>query len=396
MDSISKIYLQDLNQQLRLIAIAIETGEPWTEEISAHKESNLEIDRLTDSIQILVSAVAKQTQIHLKAAQQLQEAKNLAESGSRAKSQFLTNMSHELQTPMNAILGYSEMLMEDALENANPTAHRDLSHIYTAGQHLLRLINDILDLSKIEADKMELYLEHFDLQTMLDEVVMTVQPLILKNNNQLIVHKDPNLTSIYADITKIRQILFNLLNNATKFTDRGTITLSLEQEAPTQDLKICVSDTGQGMTPEQLETLFDAFYQVDSSITRHYGGTGLGLTLTRYFCEMMGGTIRVDSQPNSGTRFTIRLPREVRSPIRIEPLEVLFPSQVSLEGEAKGEAVGEARCKVLVIDDDPTFQELMQRFLSQEGFKIISAQNAIEGLKLARELDPDVITLDVI
>lgn len=391
MDSISQAHLQSLNQQIRLIAIAIETAEPWTEEILVHKESNLEIDQLTDSIQILVSAVAQQTQIHLKAAQELEEAKNLAEAGSRAKSHFLANMSHELRTPMSAILGYSEMLMEDALENANPGAHRDLSHIYTAGQHLLRLINDILDLSKIEAGKMELYLEHFDLQTMLDEVVMTVQPLILKNNNQLTVHRDPNLTNIYADITKIRQILFNLLSNATKFTHQGTITLSLEQEAQTQDLKICVSDTGPGMTVEELETLFEAFYQVDSSITRHYGGTGLGLALTRYFCEMMGGTIRVDSQPNCGTKFTIRLPREVRSPIQIEPLEVLFQSGMSLGDEALGETV----CRVLVIDDDPTFQNLMQRFLSQEGFQIISAGNATEALELARELDPDVITLDV-
>lgn len=395
MDSISQAHLQNLNQQIRSIAIAIETGEPWTQEISAYKESNLEINQLTDSIQILVSAVAQQTQIHLKAAQELQEAKKLAEAGSRAKSHFLANMSHELRTPMSAILGYSEMLMEDALENANPGAHRDLNHIYTAGQHLLRLINDILDLSKIEAGKMELYLEHFDLQTMLDEVVMTVKPLILKNNNQLTVHRDPNLTTIYADITKIRQILFNLLSNATKFTHRGIITLSLEQEAQTQDLKICVSDTGTGMTPEQLETLFEAFYQVDSSITRYYGGTGLGLALTRYFCEMMGGTIRVDSQPNCGTRFTVRLLREVRSPIPLEPLEALFQSQMSLEDGGRGEALGETACKVLVIDDDPTFQDLMQRFLSQEGFQIISARNATEALKLARELDPDLITLDV-
>lgn len=395
MDNISKANLQHLTQQLRLIAIAIETGESWTEEISTYKESNLEIDQLTDSIQILVSAVAQQTQIHLKAAQELEEAKNLAEAGSRAKSHFLANMSHELRTPMNAILGYSEMLMEDAIENANLGAHRDLSHIHTAGQHLLRLINDILDLSKIEAGKMELYLEHFDLQTMLDEVVMTVQPLILKNNNQLTVHRDPNLTSIYADVTKIRQILFNLLSNATKFTDRGTITLSLEQEGQTQDIKICVSDTGTGMPVEELETLFEAFYQVDSSVTRHYGGTGLGLAITRYFCEMMGGTIRVDSQPNCGTRFIVRLPREVRSPI--EPIELLLQSRMSLEGEALGETLcpREAVYKVLVIDDDPTFQDLMQRFLFQEGFEIISARSATEALKLARELGPDVITLDV-
>ena len=390
MDSISQAYLQDLNQQLRSIAVAIEIGEPWIEEIPIYKESSPEIHQLTHSIQLLLGTVAQQTQIHLKAAQELNEAKDLAEAGSRAKSQFLANMSHELRTPMNAILGYSEMLMEDAVENSTPSAHQDLSRIHTAGKHLLRLINDILDLSKIEAGKMELYLEQFDLQTMLDEVVMTVQPLMLKNKNRLIVHRDPDLTSIYSDITKIRQILFNLLSNAAKFTDRGSITLSLDQEPKTQNLKISIADTGTGMTAEQLETLFEAFHQVDSSITRHHGGTGLGLAITQYFCEMMGGTISVNSRPDYGTTFTISLPREVRLPMPIE--EVVFQNQRMPLNSA---GASNRLCKVLVIDDDLTFQELMQRFLCQEGFEIISARNATEAMTLARELSPDVITLDV-
>lgn len=391
MDSVNKTHLQQIIQQTQTIAQAITRGEPWDEVLPTISDRSVcpEVLQLSETIQTLLQTVAEQSRSHLKASQDLREAKDLAEAGSRAKSQFLANMSHELRTPMNAILGYSEMLMEDALEASNLGWHRDLSRINTSGQHLLGLINDILDLSKIEAGKMELYLEQFDLQEMIDEVVMTIQPLLDKHGNHLTVHRDPALTTVFADLTKVRQILFNLLSNATKFTDRGTIILTLEREPHTQDLCIRITDTGTGMNPEQMENLFEAFSQADSTTQRRYGGTGLGLAITRYFCEMMGGSISVSSQPEQGTTFTVYLPSEVR--------EMQLPELITFDRSSLPKMVkqGEENCRVLVVDDDPTFQELMQRFLSQEGFEIISASNAAEALQLAHEIAPDVITLDV-
>jgi signal transduction histidine kinase/ActR/RegA family two-component response regulator len=391
MDSANKTHLQQIVQQTQTIAQAITHGQPWDEKLPSISERSVcpEVLQLSEAIQALLHTVAEQSRSHLKASQELREAKDLAEAGSRAKSQFLANMSHELRTPMNAILGYSEMLMEDALEASNLSWHRDLSRINTAGQHLLGLINDILDLSKIEAGKMELYLEQFDLQEMIDEVVMTIQPLLNKQGNQLIVHRDPQLTTLFADLTKVRQILFNLLSNATKFTDRGTIILTLERETQTEDLCIRLADTGTGMNPEQMENLFEAFSQADSATHRRYGGTGLGLAITRYFCEMMGGSISVTSQPEQGTTFTVYLPSEVR--------EIQLPELIAFDRSTLPNIVknGEGPCKVLVVDDDPTFQELMHRFLCQEGFEIISASNATEAIQLAKESKPDVITLDV-
>jgi CheY-like chemotaxis protein len=223
---------------------------------------------------------------------------------------------------------------------------------------------------------------------MIDEVVVTIQPLLNKHGNELVVQRDPNLTTVFADLTKVRQILFNLLSNATKFTDRGTILLTLEREAHSQNLCIRLTDTGTGMTPEQMENLFEAFSQADTATHRRYGGTGLGLAITRYFCEMMGGSISVTSQPGQGTTFTVYLPSEVR--------EMPLPEMITFDRSAlRSMADGEAPCKVLVVDDDPTFQELMQRFLAQEGFEIISASNAAEAIQLAKEIAPDVITLDV-
>jgi signal transduction histidine kinase len=245
-----------------------------------------------------------------------EEARQHAENATKAKSLFLANMSHELRTPMNAIIGYSELLQEEAEDNGHEEYVADLKKVQTAGRHLLSLINSVLDLSTIEAGKMTLCLEDCDVGEMLDEVTSSAQPLVAKNRNTLAAEIADNVGRMRADVTKVRQTLFNLLSNAAKFTSDGRIVLSAAREAsPDGDwLTFRVSDSGIGMTPPQLASVFEAFTQADSSTTKKYGGTGLGLTITKSFCEMMGGSIAVASEPGRGSTFTVRLPAVVRAP----------------------------------------------------------------------------------
>ncbi len=359
---------------------------------------------------------------------QLEVAKNAAEAANRAKSTFLANMTHELRTPLNAIIGYSELLQEEALELGAEEFVMDLASINMAGKQLLNIISDILDISKIEAGKMTLFLETFDVLSLVEQVVTTVQPLVGKNGNTLSVNCDRRIGTIYSDFSKLRQALLNLASNSAKFTDRGKITINVWKEEGevlqadnSEELSAThcgrensaivfqVIDTGIGMTDDQVSRLFGAFSQADDSTTRRYGGTGLGLTISRKFCQMMDGDITVESEFDCGSTFTIRLPlmvseKEVKSDRAIAeipadtssnldtivvPIEVKKPIVRSQPLELPNAAT------VLVIDDDPDARDLITRCLSKQGFRVRSSASGEAGLLLAKELLPDAITLDV-
>jgi len=331
---------------------------------------------------------------HRKQAQEdLLKAKDVAEEASRAKSTFLANMSHELRTPLNAIIGYSEMLEEEAQDSAALETVQDLQKIKSAGKHLLALINDVLDLSKIEAGKMSLHLETFEVSGMIEEVVTTLQPAIGKNSNTLRVRLADEVGTMRADITKVRQILFNLLSNACKFTDHGRISVDVDQstEAGLDWLRFRVTDTGIGISAKQKENLFQEFAQADTSIARKYGGTGLGLAITHRFVHLMKGRIGVESQLGGGSTFTVHVPAQAT-------LERVGPIQAEGNSEAF-DAMSQikiGRDTILVIDDDAAVRELMSRFLGKLDFNVLTVASGEEGLRLAKQVRPVLITLDVV
>lgn len=326
-------------------------------------------------------------------------AKEASEAANQTKSMFLANMSHELRTPLNAIVGYSEMLHEEASEQGLDSFAVDLDKIHASGRQLLGLINDILDLSKIEAGKMELFLEDFDLKFLIDDVATTIGPMVKKNANVLKIECSADIGGMRADQAKVRQALFNLLSNAAKFTHEGSVTLHAVRERMDRAEWIVfrVIDTGIGLSPEKLLRLFQDFTQADASTTRKFGGTGLGLALTRRFCQMMGGDVTVQSKEGDGSIFTIKLPAVVSQleiPRSEDPRGEDAPT-ASIERRTGDPSPAPGTC-VLVIDDNGSQRDLMRRFLVKEGYCVRTAATGEEGLRLAREMLPIAITLDVL
>jgi signal transduction histidine kinase/DNA-binding response OmpR family regulator len=316
-----------------------------------------------------------------------EKSRQLAEA-SQHKSQFLANMSHELRTPLNAIIGVSEMLREDAESLKQDT--EPLDRVLGAGRHLLALINDILDLSKIEAGRMELHLETFPLAPVIEDVAKTIEPMAAKNGNRVVINCAPDLGTIHADQTRFRQTLLNLASNANKFTEKGTVSIAAQpQRLDGRDgITIAVTDTGIGMTPEQMGKLFQEFSQASTTTASKFGGTGLGLAISRHFCRMMGGDITVESEPSKGSTFTIRLPRIVQgveAPVTEGRAAPVHPIAEDAEEPL-----------ILVVDDDTTARDLVVRHLERAGFAAVAARGGQEGLRLVRELRPAAVTLDII
>ncbi|MBB3048116.1 signal transduction histidine kinase/ActR/RegA family two-component response regulator [Litorivivens lipolytica] len=309
-----------------------------------------------------------------------------ADAANQAKSSFLANMSHELRTPMNAIIGYSEMLIEEAGDD--PTQEvgdfvPDVEKVLSAGQHLLALINDVLDISKIESGKMTVFREVTDLSQLLNEVIVTVQPMIDKNGNKLNYTNELADSRTATDVTRFRQIVLNLLSNAAKFTREGEVSLTVREAIHGGDafIEVAVQDTGIGMSEEQMAQVFEAFIQADLSTTKEYGGTGLGLTISKKFAELLGGSIEVESELGKGSCFTLRLPKLTEGAEKGVDQSNGGPSPETVQ--------------VLMVDDNAEARDICSRHLSQAGYRVTCAESGSKALSLLDEVEPDLILLDV-
>jgi signal transduction histidine kinase/CheY-like chemotaxis protein len=388
---------------LDLAAVANTISEKRDYSVRATKHTNDEIGFLIDCFNGMLSQIEKHEKTLRDINAQLANSETRALAATEAKSQFLANMSHELRTPLNAIIGYSEMVQEELEDAGQKQFIPDLKKIHSAAKHQLNLINDILDLSKIEAGKMTLFLETFDIGQAVQEVAATIRPLVANNGNRFEIQCPPGLGSMRADQTKVRQILYNLLSNATKFTEKGSVRLEVVQSNgqgqgnnPANTRAGCdhhpqimfkVVDTGIGMSPEHVGRLFQAFTQAEASTTRKYGGTGLGLAISKKFCQLMGGDLTAASELGKGSTFTVTLPKQVKEVAPQAPAAVAatgFPAPAAKPSRS-----------VLVIDDEASARDLVQRALVKEGYEVHTASSGPEGLAFARQLRPAAITLDV-
>ena len=362
------------------------------------RDASEEIREMAAAVQVFKASMIKVKDFaeeQRQAAEEIRVARDAADAANQAKSAFLANMSHELRTPMNAILGYSEMLMEEAEDLEQEDFIPDLKKINQAGTHLLALINDVLDLSKIESGKMEAFAESIDLDSLIDEISATAQPLMKKNSNRLSIERSQHLGSAHQDLTKLRQTLLNLLSNAAKFTHEGTITLHVNrtEQAGVEWLSFAVSDTGIGIAEDKIERVFEEFAQADDSTTRDYGGTGLGLAISQRFCKLLGGDLSVHSELGEGSTFTIRIPAILPGTKPQSSSADTTPAITETELETLREAGPGGT--ILIIDDDPEACEIIERYLIKDGYSVVTATSGEQGLRLAHEMQPAAITLDV-
>ena len=369
------------------------TIEQRTSEMALARE-NLHVSnlQLEDANRTLEVRVEERTRDY-------REAVKAADEANKAKSGFLAKMSHELRTPLNAIIGYSEILLEDATDEGNKAVASDLDKILSAARYLLGLINDVLDISKIEAGKMELYIETFDIQKLIQEVASTVQPLVGKKNNTLYLDCPAEIGDMQADSTKIRQMLFNLLSNASKFTEKGGITLSVARDPDGLHVIMKVSDTGIGMTPEQIGKLFKAFSQADASTASKFGGTGLGLAISLQFARMMGGNITVESTPGVGTTFIVRMPLQVQDIthrlVEVDPAKISIGTRPPIALSKLAPPPDHSPCDVLLVEDDPPTRDMMARILEREGWKVRTANNGQHAIDVLEQVIPATVILDL-